>query len=136
MVAASDEAFVTSFTIERSTPMADYARLQLPANIADDLIKDGVAVKPLITRGADFSEVLSIATNAVNSGAALVSVVLAVNTFRRLARAFVRRRHDSTLVTMTMTVGTRTDSLEIDLTSPDAEDILFGFFVSTLDVAQ
>lgn len=118
--------------------MGDFARLIVPAEVADDLVSDGTAVRPISTRGGGFVEAVAITVDAINTGAAAVSVAVAVNTCRRLAQAFVRHRRQenrSGQVTLTVTTGGRTESLTVDLTEPQAEERLFDFFAAQLHVA-
>lgn len=117
--------------------MGDYTRLVLPEDVAEDLVSDRTAVRPIRLRGGGFAEAVTIAIDAVNTGSAVVSVTVAANTFRRLAQAFVRRRRpaDPARVTLTITVGDRTQALEVDLTAPQAQEQLFDFFAAQLHVS-
>lgn len=118
-------------------PMGDYARLLVPRDIADDLVSDQTAVRPISTRGGGIAEVITVTVDAINTGSAAVSVAIAVRTCRRLAQAFVRRSRtvEPTNVKLTITVGERTESLTVDLATPQAEEQLFDFFVEQLRVA-
>lgn len=119
--------------------MTGYARLVVPDDVAEDLVSDRTAVRPIGTRGGGVVEAVTIAVDVVNTGSALVSVVVAVNTCRRLAQAFLRRLRreavSETRATLTVTVGDRTESRTVDLTKPHAEEQLFDFFAAQLDVA-
>lgn len=112
------------------------ARVVLPAEIAEELIESGCAVRPFITRGGALSEPISVAVEAINTGSALVSIGLAITTCKRLAAAAVRRRRatDSDDLTISVTVNGKTESLQLDRTAADAEDKAFDFFVTALDV--
>ena len=116
--------------------MAGYVRLLVPADVADDLVSDETAVRPIGTRGGGLAEVVTVAIDAINTGSALVSVVTATVTCKRLAQAFIRRHRpeDPNKAKLTITVGDHTESLDVDLTSPDAEDQLFDFFAAQLHV--
>lgn len=112
--------------------MAGYARLLVPADVADDLVSDGTAVRPIGTRGGVLAEVVKIAIDSLNTGGAVVSVATGVVTCKRLAQAFIRRHRsaDPNEVKLTITVGDHSESLDVDLTSPSAEERLFDFFAS------
>ena len=119
-----------------SLPVAGYVRLLVPADVADDLVSDGTAVRPIVTRGGGLGHVLAVTVDAINTGSAAVSVTLAAVTCRRLAQAFIKRRRpaDPAQAKLTITVGDHTHSLEVDLTAPHAEDQLFDFFAQQLHV--
>ena len=92
-------------------------------------------VRPIGTRGGVLTEVVTVAIDTVNTGAAVVSVVTAATTCKRLAQAFIRRhRPDPNEVKLTITVGDHTESLDVDLTNPKAEEQLFDFFAAQLHV--
>lgn len=111
-------------------------RMLLPADLAEELIQDGCAVRPFVARGGAIAEPVSVAIEAINTGAALVSISLAVMTCRRLAAAALRRRGpgDPDELTITITVDGETKSLRLDRTAPNAEDEAFEFFAGALDV--
>jgi hypothetical protein len=117
--------------------VAEYARLLVPEEIAEDLLSDRTAVRPIGTRGGGLAQVLTVSVGAVNTASALVSVALALTTCKRLAQAFIRRRRpaDPAHAKLTITVGDQTRSLEVDLTAPHAEDQLFDFFAQQLHVS-
>ncbi|MGV9563581.1 hypothetical protein [Streptomyces sp. NPDC003480] len=115
--------------------MGDFARLTLPEDVADDLVSDRTAVRPITTRGGGFAETVAVTVDAINTGSAAVSVAVAAHTCRRLAQAFVRRRRQAnhpSRVTLSVTVGGRTESMTIDLAEPQAEEQLFDFFAAQL----
>ena len=116
--------------------MSGYVRLLVPGDIADDLVSDGTAVRPIGTRGGGLADVVAVTVDVVNTGSAAVSVALAAVTCKRLAQAFVRRHRpvDPTRVKLTITVGSHSESREVDLTAPQAEDQLFDFFADQLHV--
>ena len=117
--------------------MARYARLLVPTDVADDLVSDGTAVRPIGTRGGGTAEVLTVAVDAINTASAAVSVAAATVTCKRLAQAFTRRHRpaDPAKAKLTITVGDHTESLQVDLTSPQAEEQLFDFFAAQLNVS-
>ena len=114
--------FVLSLLSRRGTIlMTGYVRLLVPADVGDNLVSD---------------EVVTVAVDTVNTGAAVVSVVTAAATCKRLAQAFIRRHRpaDPNEVKLTITVGDHTESLDVDLTNPKAEEQLFDFFAAQLHV--
>src|ERR1019366_468473 len=110
-------------------------RVLLPAELAEDLIGTGDAVRPFVTRGAQLGEVMTIGVDAINTGAALVSITLALKTLKRLATTTLRRRRptDPDEVTITITVADRTETLQVDRRSPKAEDELLDFLLAAVD---
>ena len=115
--------------------MSRKVRISLPADVADALVEERLAVRPLGTRGAGLNETLAIAVDAINTGSAVVSIVVAVETCRRLALETLRRRRgDSAELTITIAGNGDTRSLTIDGSAPGAEDKLFDFFVDSLNV--
>jgi hypothetical protein len=115
--------------------MDRYIRLALPADVADDLIQDELAVRLLATRTGPLADVVKIAVDAINTASAAVSVAVAAATFRRLAQAFVARHlgRDRHKVTLTIETAGHGHTIEVDMEDSDAVDVLFDFFVRTLD---
>ena len=110
-------------------------RVLLPAELAEDLIGTGDAVRPFVTRGAQLGEVMTIGVDAINTGAALVSITLALKTLKRLATTMLRRRRptDPDEVMITITMADRTETLRVDRRSPKAEDELLDFLLAAVD---
>ena len=110
-------------------------RVLLPAELAEDLIGTSDAVRPFVTRGAQLGEVMTIGVDAINTGAALVSITLTLKTLKRLATTTLRRRRptDPDEITITVTVADRTETLQVDRRSPKAEDELLDFLLSAVD---
>ncbi|HEY4451783.1 MAG TPA: hypothetical protein VGN13_09340 [Solirubrobacteraceae bacterium] len=110
-------------------------RVLLPAELAEDLIGTGDAVRPFVTRGAQLGEVMTIGVDAINTGAALVSITLALKTLRRLATATLQRRRptDPDEITITVKVADRTETLQVDRRSPKAEGELLDFLLAAVD---
>jgi hypothetical protein len=111
-------------------------RVLLPVELAEELIATGDAVRPFVTRGAQLGEVMTIGVDAINTGAALVSISLAVKTLKRLAAEAVRRRRptDADEVTITVTMAGKTETLQVDRSSPKAQDELLDFLLDAVDV--
>ena len=114
--------------------MPNYARIMAPAEVCDELIDDGVAVRPLTTRGPSAGDAIRIVVDAINTGTAAISIAITAAALRRMAAAFIRRKHpaDPDHVRMVIAIGDETRTLEVDRSEPDAEDMLFDFFTETL----
>lgn len=114
--------------------MAEHLRILLPKEAADELVAEGMAVRPLDTRGGLLNEPVTLAIEAVNTGSALVSIAVGVATCKRLAAAVLRRQEssDPDHLTISITVHGECRSLEVDRTAPDAEDKALDFFVAVL----
>jgi hypothetical protein len=110
-------------------------RVSLPSEIAEELVAEGIAVRPFETRDASLGHVIGIVVEAVNTGSAVVAIVVAGNTCRRIARGVLRQRlpEESNEVTMTITSARRSHSVTVDPRSPEAEDTLLTFLISALD---
>ena len=108
----------------------------MPSEIADELVGEAIAVRPLGTRGSGFSESVNIAIDAINTGSALVSIAVATAACKRLAEASLLRRRegDPDELTISITVGGESQSLSLDRTAPGAVDEAFDFFVTALNV--
>ena len=94
-------------------------------------------MRPFVTRGAQLGEVMTIGVDAINTGAALVSITLALKTLKRLAATTLRRRRptdpDEVTITITVAVADRTETLQVDRRSPKAEDELLDFLLAAVD---
>ncbi|KGN29631.1 hypothetical protein N802_11700 [Knoellia sinensis KCTC 19936] len=125
-------------TIEETSTVQNHVRLNLPQRVADDLISDRTGVRVLRTRGGGLTDAVTIAVESINTGSAAVSVVVAAATCRRLAQAFIRHRRpaDPNRASVRITIGDRSELLEVDLTDPGAEDLLFDFFVEAINAKQ
>lgn len=70
-------------------------RLEVPADLADELIADGTAVRSYTTRGPGMSDVVQLAMQVVNTGADVITVATAAAAtpvlVRRLRR-YLRRK--------------------------------------------
>jgi hypothetical protein len=108
-------------------------RISLPADIAQDLVDEQVAIRPMTTRGPGVGDLVSIAVNTVNTAAAVVTIVTAAAALRRLAAAIVKRRHPSEPETITVAIsGGQVTPRMIDRRSPTAETDVFMLLVATL----
>lgn len=115
--------------------MPTHLRIELPAEIAEELIGDGLAVRPIATRGAPLAEVFTVAVDSLNSAAALVTIALGAPTIRKLISVVLRGRAEVEPEPITMSISrdgeTRTISLERD--DPEAEERAFEFFVAAFE---
>jgi hypothetical protein len=108
-------------------------RITLPEQVAAELVDSGVAVRRRITRGSGIADVIQIGVDAVNTGSALVAIVVGINSCRRLAKSFLaRRRRDDEHLNLTITVGGEERTLRVDRDDPDAEDRIVDFLLETL----
>ncbi len=103
--------------------------------IAEELIGDGVAVRPIATRGAPLAEVLTVAVDSLNSAAALVTIALGVPTIRKLVDALLRRRGgaEPEQITMSISRAGETRTISLDRDDPEAEERAFDFFVAAFE---
>jgi hypothetical protein len=116
--------------------MARNVRIAVPTEIAEELVADGIAVRAFGVRGGALGETITIAVETINTGSALISIGVAAMACKRLAAATIRRRRDNdpNELTISITVAGEVQSLHLDRTAPDAEDVAFDFFVAALNV--
>jgi hypothetical protein len=115
--------------------MPDHLRIVLPTELADQLVSDGIAVRPMGTRGALLSEPVSLAIEAVNTGSAMISIAVGLATCKRLAEIILERRRPSEpdQLTIDITVAGESRSLSLDRHAADAQDEILDFLVDALD---
>lgn len=113
--------------------MPSHVRVALPTDIAEELVRERVAVKPVFTRGSGVVDIISIGVEAINTGSAVVAIAMAGRSCRRLAQSFLaRRREDEKEINLTITVGDEKQSLQVRRDDPDAEDRIVDFLLTTL----
>ena len=84
---------------------ADTITISLPSDVAKDLIADGVATRPFIARGPGAGEIARLIVDDVNTGAAVVTLAVAVNSCRKLAeRLWARVRQADEVIAITIDV--------------------------------
>ena len=115
--------------------MPDHLRIVLPDELADRLVANGVAVRPLGTRGALLSEPVSLVIEAINTGSAMVSIAVGLATCKRLAEVILERRRPSEpdQLTIDITVAGESRRLSLDRNAANAQDEILDFLVDALD---
>jgi len=115
----------------------EFARVLLPADLADALIDDGVAVRPYETRGVA-DELIRVAIDDVNTAANVVTVVVAVGAMRKLAaRLWARlRKSQDDLVTVTVSVPGAAAPYELKVRRGDeaGQDKVLDFLIRVFPV--
>lgn len=111
-------------------------RISMAADLADGLVADGIAVRPFPTRGAPGGDLLGMVIDGVNTGAAVVTLVTAEETLRKLAgRVWARLRHgQEDLVTMAITVPGEVKPRQLKIHRDDAAatDKILDFLIEAL----
>jgi hypothetical protein len=115
--------------------------LALPDEVARDFVASSVpadgrkwdVVESLSMRSSS-ADVAALVVSAVNTGSAVVTLVVTGNTLRRLARKLLARRRpeDPDVVTLTLSRDGRSHSVTVNRTSPDAEDEALEFLATRL----
>lgn len=109
-------------------------RMSMPADLADSLINQQVAVRPPKTRGpAD--DLVQMVIDGVNTGASVVTVVMAAAAMRKFAeRLWERmRRSEKDVVTVTITVGTNAPrELKVQTDDAAGTDKVLDFLIDAL----
>jgi len=81
--------------------MGQAYRIEVPSELAEELVADGTAVRPLSTRGGGLGEIVRLIVDGVNTGASVVTVAAAsAATYRvsqRLAAHLGRQRKGQTI---------------------------------------
>jgi hypothetical protein len=111
-------------------------RISMAADLADALVADGIAVRPFLTRGAPGGDLVSMVIDGVNTGAAIVTLLTAEETLRKVAgRVWARLRHrQEDVVTLTITVPgeAKPHQLKIHRDDTAATDKILDFLVEAL----
>jgi hypothetical protein len=117
----------------RLTPT--HLRIEVPAEIAEELLSDGLAVRPIATRGAPLAEVLTVAVDSLNSAAALVTIAVGAPSIRKLVGSALRRRAEgeSERITMSINRDGETRTISLGRSDPEAEERAFEFFVAAFE---
>lgn len=110
-------------------------RISMPADLADVLVDDRIAVRPFGTRGpAD--ELIHMAIDGVNTGASVVTVVVAADAMRKFAgRIWQRlRRGREEIVTITVMLPGTDAPRELKVRADDADgaDKVLDFLIDVL----
>lgn len=115
----------------------EFARVLLPADLADALVDDRVAVRPYETRGVA-DELIWVAIDDVNTGASVVTVVVAADAVRKFAaRLWARlRKSEDDLVTVTVSVPGAAAPYELRVRRDDVagQDKVLDFLIRVFPV--
>lgn len=115
----------------------EFARVLLPADLAEALVDDGIAVRPYETRGlAD--DLIRVAIDDVNTASSVVTVVVAAAAVRKFAaRLWGRlRKGGDDIVTVTVSVPGAAEPFELKVRRDDAEgqDKVLDFLIKVFPV--
>lgn len=115
--------------------LAGYVRISLPTEIADELVVEKLALRPILTRGS-VAEAAKFVVEGINTGSAVVSIALASAALQRMVSSILKKRGstDPGEVTISITMAGETSSIIVDRNSPTAHDETLDFLVSKLDV--
>ncbi len=108
--------------------MEQAVRIEVPDEIAAELLADGTAVRPLSTRGGGLGEVLRFVIDGVNTGSSVVTVATASVMLHKVGQRFAAHIRNSktdgvTTVVVTGPRGERTLMVASDAAMEDvAED--------------
>jgi hypothetical protein len=98
-------------------------RISVPDELAETLVVEGVAVRPLLTRGGAVSEVIHFLVDGVNTGASVVTVGVATGGLYKLSQRLARFLHRDagapTRVTFRGPHGERTVPIDRSRTEPE-----------------
>src|SRR5262245_23736024 len=61
-----------------------YMRVSLPESIAEELIDDRLAVRPIATRGGPLTETVAVAIGSLNAVSAMVTIVLGAPAIKKI----------------------------------------------------
>jgi len=109
--------------------------LALPYEVADELLADGVAERPVITRGDTLNHIIGIIVDGIDSGAALITLGAAGMAAKCLAASLIARikKQDQLTVRIRFVSGGKTHEHLIELDDPDAEARLLEAIIKVLE---
>lgn len=115
----------------------DFARALLPADLAEALVSDRVAVRPYETRSAG-DELIRLAVSDVDTAASVVTVVVAADAVRKFAvRLWARlRRSKDEVVTVTISVPGMAEPYELKVRrdDPAGQDKVLDFLIRVFPI--
>jgi hypothetical protein len=79
-------------------------RISVPADLADTLVGDRIAVRPFTTRGTGAGEVIQMVIDDVNTGASVVTLLMAADAVRKFAERLWARLRQSKEDVVTVSV--------------------------------
>jgi hypothetical protein len=115
-----------------------HLRVSLPQGLAEELIDDRLAVRPIATRGGPLAETLAMGIGSLEVAAAVVTIALEAPSIRRITAAALRPREGSEgdRVTLSITRSGETRTLVVDRADPEAEERAFEFFLAGFEAGS
>lgn len=108
----------------------------MPVDLADALVDDGIARRPFVTRGPGADELIRMVIDDVNTGASVVTLVIAADALRKFAgRLWARlRRSEVDVVTVTVKAPGMLEPRELKVQRDDdaGEDKILDFLIEVL----
>jgi hypothetical protein len=115
-------------------------RILMPADLADTLVDDQIAVRPFTTRGTGAGELIRVVIDDVNTGASVVTLFMAADALGKFAeRLWARlRRGKEDVVTVTVLLpGTATPrELKIRRDDDAGTDKVLDFLIEVLPASR
>jgi hypothetical protein len=115
-------------------------RISMPVDLADALVDDRVARRPFTTRGPGADELIRMVIDDVNTGASVVTLVMATDAVGKFAgRLWARlRRSQEDVVTVTVTAPGLPEPRELKVRRDDdaGEDKILDFLIEVLPVSN
>jgi hypothetical protein len=114
-------------------------RLSLPADVADALVADEIAFRPIVTRGPGTGQVVQLIVDGVNTGAAVVTLAVAASSLRKLAeRLWEKFRHadENIIMTIILPGAPAPRILKIKPGETDSQDRILDFIINALSTER
>jgi hypothetical protein len=115
-------------------------RISMPADLADTLVDDRIARRPFTTRGPGTDELIRMVIDDVNTGASVVTLVVAADAVRKIAgRLWARlRQSQEDVVTVTVTAPDMPEPRELRVRRDDqaGEDKILDFLIEVLPASH
>jgi hypothetical protein len=116
--------------------MTDIAqRVELPADLAEEVLDSGDAVEPFKHRSGGVAHAMQLVLDGVNTGADVVTLIVTAASCTRLAQALLRRRRNGgrpDRLDLRIVDGEVVQTLEINFDDPDAEARAAEFLLRAL----
>jgi hypothetical protein len=115
-------------------------RISMPADLADTLVDDRIARRPFTTRGPGTDVLIRMVIDDVNTGASVVTLVVAADAVRKFAgRLWARlRQSQEDIVTVTVTAPDMPEPRELRVRRDDraGEDKILDFLIEVLPASH
>jgi hypothetical protein len=107
-------------------------RLELPRDVADELVAERAAVRPLVTRGSGVSDVVQFLLDGVNTGSSVVTVAVAGGGLYTVARRLLDRMERKSGGVVIVVLRGRGGSEELEIPPDASEEEMAALIVAAI----